>query len=209
MPRKCSSRFPSLASHATSITSITSLRYVRYSRLRFVIVVAFRRCSRDVTSRAASLCRRVISLPLNNTQRGAARRRIAHACGIIQCRVPWSVKRLICCAMAVTHLTITVTKNRRVSQCRCRWTMGENESIRRNMIRRIFHGHLLYFLVSIKRYVIDPFLRFLYALIIMYFNKILKMQWISRKWRIWKQNLLHPCDFISMSLNVSCVFNKE
>lgn len=64
----------------------------------------------------------VISLPLNNTQRGAARRRTARACGIIQCRVPWSVKRLICCAMAVTHLTIGVTKNRRSEQCRCRWT---------------------------------------------------------------------------------------
>lgn len=131
--RENSFRFPSLpgcvASHATSITSITSLRYVRYVLDYAVIAVAFRRCSRCYIEGGFSAA--VISLPLNNTQRGAAQRRIARACGIIQCWVPWSVKRLICCAMAVTHLTISVKKTCRSEQCWCRWTTGERIDARK------------------------------------------------------------------------------
>lgn len=140
--RENSFRFPSLpgcvASHATSITSITSLRYVRYVLDYAVIAVAFRRCSRCYVEGGFSAA--VISLPLNNTQRGAAQRRIARACGIIQCRVPWSVKRLICCAMAVTHLTISVKKTADRNNVGVDERRG-NGSMRGNTTRRVFYGH--------------------------------------------------------------------
>lgn len=105
----------------------------------------------------------VISLPLNNTQRGAARRRIARACGIIQCRV----KRLICCAMAVTHLTITATKKPQVGTMVGvdeRWGGGRIDA-RKYDTPDIPRTLRYTFLVPARYYccVIDLFLRFLYA----------------------------------------------
>lgn len=74
---------------------------------------------RDVTSRAASLPPLSVfhsithsAEPRDDESRVHAALYSAESCEVL--------KGLICCAMAVTHLTISATKNRRSSQCWCR-----------------------------------------------------------------------------------------
>jgi len=88
---------------------------------------------------------------------------------------PWSVKRLICCAMAVTHLTITAAKKPQIGTMSVSMNNGRREGGGRgwidmscgNTTRRIFHRYFAY-TFSFKQYctAIDLFLRFLYAFVL-------------------------------------------